>query len=712
MKLSVRTLLVSVFFALPLMVSGCGGNEAASDGDQEEDGDTETLPEQEEEAADPLACPDQAGCFTLSYDLWGQVDGNNPARYNVLPFPYDYFTVATDTPTGLRVNLRAPEDKWSYEINTVLVDRALSIFDAKRSVKDINTHDGFSVNGNIMAVTGGQMDPESLPPEGQHGLNDTVVLLDIDPESAAYGLPVSFAPRVEEAYEFSDDDDGSTVHRYWYLVLRPSKPLASGGRYAVLLRRGLKDVNGRSPVPSAHFAQVWGLLPVDGISEGGDARTAERQRLSALKSTLEGIEGLSLEDVVLAFDFTTTTATRDNRCVVEQRFPAITITPPDMDWDGDDAPNFYALADYPSHLPSLPSVHRFVSDSVGFVAAGRLDIPEWRHYKDKATADTVGYYEFVRGEDHCPVQNGVNAIDFFLFYPKQPQQPMPVVMLQHGINSSKAAVGCLAGILAQHGIASFLMDFPFHGSREVGFAPLEFIDINYMLKAASSFKQAGLEQAYVLRAFGQGAFDLYPGGVGDGIPDFDPDRIGYAGQSLGSIVGEEGTALSPEVDVAYYNVGGMRLLDFVDGFLEDYGLTGIYPSYVVRQFGTLAQTVLDSGDPATFSPFIAEKSQGGAMQYLFAQAMEDETIPWQFSLNFALMVGPPQVRPVAFAIGGLPQVDAPYASGAGHYQYSGANHNFLFEGGDIGVKAREQFDEFFKSFVETGTAIIIDPYAK
>ncbi|HQK77160.1 MAG TPA: hypothetical protein PKZ25_13280, partial [Candidatus Hydrogenedentes bacterium] len=65
---------MSVFFALPLMVSGCGGNEAASDGDQEEDGDTETLPEQEEEAADPLACPDQAGCFTLSYDLWGQVD--------------------------------------------------------------------------------------------------------------------------------------------------------------------------------------------------------------------------------------------------------------------------------------------------------------------------------------------------------------------------------------------------------------------------------------------------------------------------------------------------------------------------------------------------------------------------------------------------------------------------------------------------------------
>ena len=692
--------LISFGFLLP----SCGGSDGDADGDADGDTEMEAQAEQEETAPDPLACDDEAGCFTLSYNLWGEVDGHIPSRYNVLPFPYDYFTTTAATPTGRKLNLCTPKDKWSTEINTVLVDRGLNIFQAERYIKDINSLDGFSVNGNILVVTGEKLDTDLLPTEGMQSLEDAVVLLNIDPNSDDFGAPVSFLPLVEEACEY-DDNDEATVHRYWYLALRPTMPLASGGRYAVLLRKNLKDVSGRSPVPSAHFAQVWGLKDVDLDSDGGQARAAERQRLEALKTTLSGIQGLALENLVLAFDFTTSTATRDNLCVMEKRFPAMPMATPDMDFDHDGEENFYALADYPSHLPSLPSVHRYVSDTVGYVAVGHLDIPEWRHYKNKDEADTKGYYEFVRDEEGCPVQNGVNAIEFFLIYPKNPVEPMPVIMLQHGIDSRKEAMGFLAGILAKHGIASFLMDFPFHGTRAMGLSSLEFIDLNYMLKTASNFKQASLEQAYVLRALNAGAFDLYPGPTGNGVSDFDPDRIGYAGHSLGSIVGEVSTALSPEVDIAYYNVGGMRLMDFVDGFMA-----GVFPPYVTRQFGTLAQIALDSGDPATFGPSIRDKHSENRLQYLFVQAMEDETIPWQFSLNFGLTVRPAQVKPIAFPFGNLLQVDAPYTEGAGHYQYRGANHNFLFSGDDIGTRARAQFEEFFKSFVEIGTATIIDPY--
>jgi hypothetical protein len=62
---------------------------------------------------------------------------------------------------------------------------------------------------------------------------------------------------------------------------------------------------------SNHFAQVWGVKPVDANGLGAAERAAEKERMASLKELLKEVEGINLDEVVLAFDFTTQSATDD-----------------------------------------------------------------------------------------------------------------------------------------------------------------------------------------------------------------------------------------------------------------------------------------------------------------------------------------------------------------------------------------------------------------
>jgi len=343
------------------------------------------------------------------------------------------------------------------------------------------------------------------------------------------------------------------------------------------------------------------------------------------------------------------------------------------------------------------------------VAAGELGVPEFRHHTAPGDAGGPDYFALERGPDGAPRVAGENRLAFWVWYPAAAVQPMPVVLLQHGIGAEKEQMARLVGAFAERGVAVLAFDFPFHGSRRTGDPSFEFIDISHPTKARTSFQQAAAEHVAILRALAGGGFDAWPGGQGDGAPDFDPGRIGLLGNSLGSIVGATSLALAEDARAGVLVVGGAGLQDFLEAFLVEWGLSDFYPEYVVRQVALLFQALLDGGDPVHHLARVRARHAAGELRLLALQAMLDETIPAELTENLARHAGLTQVEPVQSPFAGLPRAPAPFPGGMALFQYGDATHNLVLASGDRGSEARAQAAEFFRTFFETGTATVVAP---
>jgi pimeloyl-ACP methyl ester carboxylesterase len=658
-------------------------------------------------------CASPSGCYEIPYALLGVADTQPPDRVNHLPFPYDFFTVADPKAlTGRRLALVSPAGLASPIVNSAIVDRGLAVLSPDVYTRALNTLDGFSTNGQILLEIGPKpaMIVFPLDPGATARPGSPIFLVNVDRASPAFGRAVPYKATLREAADSDPTAPDGKRHLYWYLTLKPLQPLLPGSRYAVLVTRALISESGQVPLRSRHFQEVWGAEAVTAGTPGAAPRAAERRRLAYLKDLVAALALVAEEELVLAWDFTTQTSTRDLEYLATTYLAQARPSPPDLDFDGDGEPNVIGShEEYPAHLPPRPSVDL---TQVSWTVVGQLEIPEFRQLTDEWHQNEVHYYAFERDQENRPRQNGTLKSDFFLFYPREAVQPMPVVILQHGIGSRKEDLGSLVGYLTARGIAAIAFDFPWHGSRARGFPPLEFIDVSYPLKTASSFKQAAFELLYIAKALATGAFDVWPGKEGDGVPDFDPGRVGLLGHSLGAIVGATGLALSPDLRIAVLNVGGAGLDAFLQGLLEGYGLTGLFPEYWLQQFGTIAQTLLDSGDGLSFTPRLTARLQAGEIQVLLQQAMEDETIPALFSMNLSRVLGAWQIEPVQVPIYGCSPAPSPFRGPVALFQYARASHGFLFLGQSPGPQGRAQMIEFLDSFMRSAPhqAVVVNPF--
>jgi len=691
-------------------MASCDSNDdtqlPVADGDAE----SEELESEEEAEAEELAdpCPPGETCFELPFSYHGEEPVTKPWLHNITPFPWNAFTVEdSSTPTGKRLRINEPVPPTRSVVNTRSIDIGLAVVSPDRYALDMSKLDGFSTFAPIIFETGEEIDASVFPEDPADTLlaGGAVYIINIDEDSDDFGQPVPFRAAVREAIDFGENPDDPDIHAFWYVTLQPQRLLDPGTDYAVFVTRNLRSTGGHTPMSSEHFRMLRGIVPVDTEAEGGQARSDEARRMQYLWDMLPQLPLVDTDDLVMAFDITTQTAPDEMRYITDTLLHQSTLQPPDFDFDDDGTPNIYAPSEYPAEFPRMPSIDQ---THVAHVAIGHITVPEFRHNDAKSFKGEDPYYSFMFDENHRPLQNGTNDLEFFLFYPKDTEPPMPVAMLQHGIYSKKEDVHRLVGPLAEKGVASIVIDFPFHGTREVGMPPLEFIDISFPGKAVGSFKQASLEQVYILQALEDGLFDLLPLG-GDRASDFDPDAIGYCSHSLGSIVGAATVALSDAVDVAMLNVGGGGLMLFIETFMKDYGLTTIVPEYHVWQFSVAAQTIFDSGDPITFVPRLIQRQAEGSLQFMLTQSIGDEVIPAAFTETLAIYAGMDQVQPVVKPLEGLSEVSAPYDGGKGVFQYPDASHHILFSSGSQGVANRAQMQEFFDSFVQTGTAVVTDP---
>ncbi len=277
-------------------------------------------------------------------------------------------------------------------------------------------------------------------------------------------------------------------------------------------------------------------------------------------------------------------------------------------------------------------------------------------------------------------------------------------VIQHGLGSQRLDMMTVANTLATKGIASILIDLPFHGARSAdaqdkltdltdamapdGFseyssnASLGFFSVNGNTamgipqlsprSVRSHFFQAvnDLEAAYLLLGGG----DLSAIGARDSrlaALKFDDTAVGYASESFGSMIGTIVAAFQPNLVGAVLDVGGGGLVfplllnsatfaplfgTLLDSNLGTNAAGGVDPGDTDWAYN-LGQSLLDLGDSLAFSPYVvgAQSYATGdkACHVLQLSAWRDEVVPNPANIALARGLG---LQPVQLTDGVAPDL--------------------------------------------------------
>ena len=167
-------------------------------------------------------------------------------------------------------------------------------------------------------------------------------------------------------------------------------------------------------------------------------------------------------------------------------------------------------------------------------------------------------------------------IPFQLVLPEHPTggaDGAPVVIYGHGLVAAKETMTFVASTNAAMGLATIGIDVPNHGGRQYG-GP----DQGYLLelntpgrfgRLASMPLQGIVDQVSLLMAvqdhLGDLRIDLPPAfdGTPRQAPKLDTTRVLYEGTSMGAVLGAAFTAMAPELDGSFLQVGGTGIADII-----------------------------------------------------------------------------------------------------------------------------------------------------
>ncbi|KGJ95762.1 VolA/Pla-1 family phospholipase [Thalassotalea sp. ND16A] len=151
----------------------------------------------------------------------------------------------------------------------------------------------------------------------------------------------------------------------------------------------------------------------------------------------------------------------------------------------------------------------------------------------------------------------------------------PVIMLQHGITTSKEHMLALTGVLSINGFATVAIDHPLHNSRafdtdgdgvkevEAADNPFYYINIANLLSGRDNFRQSATD-SMALRL----GLNFLNGDLNAGV-DINPTQTYYVGHSLGALTGVDflavtNTEFNPQVD-GLFNVKAASLASAAGG---------------------------------------------------------------------------------------------------------------------------------------------------
>jgi hypothetical protein len=299
--------------------------------------------------------------------------------------------------------------------------------------------DGFGVSSPIYFFLDGEIDPTSLPQTAADSTGDRASVFLIDADT---GSPDAFQRvRVEPQWLAGS-------HR---LALRPAlgHPLVPGRRYAALVTRRVKDLDGRAIEASAKFLAARdsaGMLSDARLMQARAEYTPVLETLTKLGSQREDVVGMAVFRVQ-----TTAHDLEDARAIVRSGKPPSAANLVTVSSDQLDSALGKASAN------PLAVAH----DQLSAMVHGTLPSPSFV----SATAKTHGPWE--RDEAGQLRVKRTDDVPFTLFLPRGGASAagMPVVIYQHQQGHERSDAVYVANVLAARGIAVLAIDAPFQGLR-------------------------------------------------------------------------------------------------------------------------------------------------------------------------------------------------------------------------------------------------------
>ena len=575
-------------------------------------------------------------------------------------------------------------------------------------------------DGNVAPAT---IDPASLPARETDCTSDTssVFLVDLaatDPAKA----------RVPCRAEYHDDRRyGSTTRPL--LAVGPARGvvLEEAHAYAAVVTARVKATNGRNIEASDAFvtasaaAGFW----------GDRVRAASKLLGSALAGT-------SIVDIA---PYTTHTRTRE---LYDLRDSLDKEPIPKLAWDAKSTAPMGNACFAKGVLP--PGFTASLDDWLGVVdPKNKLpdgsddpsnELPVHAHDKIASVATAVfeaSYYlrELPGGyqtlDDRTFERDASGRIVPSATRPKQkiwvtfavPDAPMPpsgypTLVVQHGMGSSRAYLLDLVNEIAKAGFIAVAIDSLTFGARASDPEAQKDLQTAYESAPGAKYKGAdGLSDApptVPLDLFGQlanlGAFrdqlrqaaidtaqlvrvirndpDLSVLAVSATIPKIDPDRVGYLGESLGSIEGEVACAIEPNLKAWFFSVGGGGII--LEAAANAPGLgayvgpfAGLEWHFLRDRFTTshplvnLIQSILEPADALAYAPFLVKspRAVGGKpavpRNLVLLEVLYDELLANEAGEAWARATGIGLGVPNAGSNAGVPFFDVkPDTNGAIH----------------------------------------------
>jgi hypothetical protein len=610
------------------------------------------------------ACGDDGPTTTALFAIPGGVPGDD---FYALPYPND-----------LRREADGTIDLSAFPTNSVIVD-------SYRAAAD--TLDGFGKNSPIYCRFDGPLDEGSLPaPRESLAETSPIYLVDVDPESPAYGMRVPITTRFRTPATPTLGGNHLAVRPY------PGFGLADGTTYALVVTDRVSG-NGTAIQRAATFDQMMGT--------GGELEIiAAREVYAPLLAWLDEPGGDERADVVTAAVFTTQRATDTVPAIRKAVFAAAAPTATDvMGLDGATFKTFtgrYQAVNVQSG--SLPYRN---------APAGGIEI----------------------GSDGAAIVQRMEAMRFALTVPTGvvPTGGWPIAIYSHGTGGDYLSFvddGTAAALAAQ-GIAMISTDQVLHGPRNPGGDPeLDFFNVanpfamrdNALQGTADAFSQLRLAHGLTLPDGGR-------------THTFSTTKIYFFGHSQGGVTGPGFVAFEPSLTGAVFSgTGGLLYITLlnktkpldvpmlVQTFLRDDPVDEDNPSL------GLFQMWAERADGANYAPLMARQPVAGiAPRNIFqTEGFIDEYTPnpsieaFGVALGGDLVVLPDSRAVDGFALRDRELVAPPFSNNvngvtvalAQYEQAAGSDGHFVVF--DI-PSATRQTAEFLGTLARTGTATVVAP---
>lgn len=548
----------------------------------------------------------------------------------VLPFPTNLLLSGT---TDLTLNIPVVDPN-NYGDPKV----ALNALDGFGTVSPWTT--SFSVPPKISTVVAGQ----------------TVRLFEVTltgPGGGVTGIVRELQPTADYVVApVSSDTTNRTI------ALVPTKPLRQLTSYMAVVTNGVTDAAGNDATPDQTYFLTKRTTPlcVGGVSQepllpNATACALEPLRqLTGSQEAAAGSAGIAKDKIVVSWVATTQSITPVLQAVqnrTAQGAPAATLV----------APTGMTLASLGVGLPPVADIYIGMIELPYYLGVPSQTSPKaaltgfWRAAPGAYVPPFVGALNptstFVTFANPFPVVTTAQKVPMVLTIPNansgrsKPAAGWPIVIFQHGITRDRSDAFAIAATMAAQGYAVIAIDIPLHGITNpanplfVGNTPLAglgvrertfnmdltnnstgapgpdglidpsgstFINLSSLLTSRDNIRQASADLFTLAKAIPTMRYA--------GPNDFDGSRIGFVGQSLGSIVGTTFMALEPSVQTAVLSVPGggiARLLEASPtfgpriraGLLAAGGPAQGTPDY--DTFFGAAQTVIDSSDPINFA---------------------------------------------------------------------------------------------------------------